>query len=254
MWIQDVTKLDEYKAQIKFLQEQNAALISKLDSLEGENYFSIQGKVSELNNCYDQRFQESQTLSTQIRERFEKAQELDKQINAQQKQLTRLKEMYHSLDSAIKNYTELSFSYNQCRLEDKYLEECERLAPSIRLRLPEMDTAELHQAYLDKEQMINELFSRYAASFTSPADKAICELVTLSLKAEVQNVLFSLKTNFLEDSSNAVKKACRKHAKIACEGNQDLSAVFTKFIGELEYHFIDLVSLEYRYLDKKKTF
>ena len=85
MWLKDIFKINELKSQIESLQQENTTLMNKLSSLEGENYFSVQGKVSELNNCYDQRFQESQTLSTQIRERFEKTQELDKQIISSQR-------------------------------------------------------------------------------------------------------------------------------------------------------------------------
>lgn len=252
MWLTDIFKIKEFKSQIQFLQDQNAALISKLDSFEGENYFSIQGKVSELNNCYDQRFQESQTLSTQIRERYEKTQALNKEINTYQRKLTRIKEMYHSIDSAIKNYTDLSFEYTHCKLDDKYLEECERIAPSVRLNLPCMDIKELHQAYLDKENMIAELFKQYTGKCSSPSDKAIYELLILSLKAEIQNILYSLKNNSSEASIDNVKKVCQKHLTIACEGNRELTDTFTKFIGELEYHFIDLVKIEYQYYEKKE--
>ena len=55
MWLTDLFKIKEFKSQIQALQQENAALANKLNSLEGENYFSIQGKVSELNSCYDQR-------------------------------------------------------------------------------------------------------------------------------------------------------------------------------------------------------
>ena len=76
-----------------------------------------------MNNCYDQRFQESQTLSTQIRERFEKTQELDTQIIDSQRKLTRIKEMYNSIENAIQNYMNISVEYVTCKLEDKYIEE-----------------------------------------------------------------------------------------------------------------------------------
>ncbi|MBQ1999678.1 MAG: hypothetical protein II220_09395, partial [Spirochaetales bacterium] len=88
MWLTDIFKIKNFKSNILTLQRENAALSSKLNSLEGENFFSIQGKVGELNNCYDQRLQESQTLSLQIRERFEKVQELDKQIITKQRNLS----------------------------------------------------------------------------------------------------------------------------------------------------------------------
>lgn len=251
MWLTDIFEIKEFKAQIESLQQENIALKNKLNSLEGENYFSLQGKVSELNNCYDQRFQESQTLSTQIRERFEKTQELDKQIIDSQRKLTRIKEMYNSIENAIQNYMNISVEYVTCKLEDKYIEECERITPSIRLNLHNMSIKELHEAYLEKEKLIGNLFRQYANVCTAPSDKAIYELLILSLKAEIQNILYHSKNNQSNNSEEVVKALCQKHLRIACEGNREMAGTFTKFIGELEYHLIDLVKIENQYCEKK---
>lgn len=251
MWLTEIFKIKEFKTQIELLQQENVALKNKLSSLEGENYFSLQGKVSELNNCYDQRFQESQTLSTQIRERFEKTQELDKQIIDSQRKLTRIKEMYNSLENAIQNYMNISAEYDSCKLADKYMEECERIAPSIRLNLNNMSIKDLRDAYLEKEKLICNLIKQYANVCTAPSDKAIYELLVLSLKAEIQNILYYSKNNQENNSEEAVKAVCHKHLIIACEGNREMADIFTKFIGQLEYHFIDLVNIETQYCEKK---
>ena len=251
MWLKDIFKINELKSQIESLQQENTTLMNKLSSLEGENYFSVQGKVSELNNCYDQRFQESQTLSTQIRERFEKTQELDKQIISSQRKLTRIKEMYNSMENAIHNYMNIPLQYDTCKLENKYLEECERITPSIRLKLPNMDIKELQEAYLEKEKLIVDLFKQYRDKCTASSDKAIYELLVLSLKAEIQTILYGLKDSSLDDCIDAVTKTCQKDLRIACEGNHEMAGIFTKLVGELEYHFIDLVTLEYQYCAKK---
>lgn len=251
MWLKDIFKINELKSQIESLQQENTTLVNKLSSLEGENYFSVQGKVSELNNCYDQRFQESQTLSAQIRERFEKTQELDKKLLDTQRKLTRAKEMYHSMENAIQNFMNMPVQYDTCRLEDKYLNECERIAPSIRLNLQNMDTKELQEAYLEKEKLIADLFKEYKVPCTASSDKAIYELLVLSLNAEFQNILYHLKKSSLDDCIDIITKTCHKNLQIACEGNHEMAGIFTKFVGELEYHFIDLVTLEYQYCAKK---
>lgn len=250
MWLTDIFKINDFKSQILSLQRENAALSGKLNSLEGENYFSIQGKVGKLNNCYDQRLQESQTLSVQIRERFEKVQELDKQIIERQRMLTKIKEMYHGIESAVKNYRDIPLEYDSHKLDEKYLEECEKLAPSIRLTISCMDDKALHEAYTEKEKLIADLFKQYANEFSSSSDKAIYELTILSLKSEIQNILYGLKNNTSATATEAVKNVCQKCLKIACEGNRDAAENFAKFIGELEYHLIDLVKIEAQYCEK----
>lgn len=239
MWLTDIFKINELKNQIQSLQKANAVLAEKLHSLDGENYFTLQGKVGELSNCYNKRLQESQTLSAQIRERFEKVQELDRQLLSSQRELTYVKEMYQGIAASL--------NYEQCSLSDKYLEECERTAPTVRLALHDMDEEELRRAYREKEKLITDLFRQYDAVFTKPADKALYELLVLSLKAEIQNILYQIKENPSEDSSSYVKDMCQKQLAIVCEGSPDMAEAFTRFIGGLEYHVMDLTALERRY-------
>lgn len=251
MWLTDIFKIKDFKSQIMALQRENATLSSKVSSLEGENYFSIQGKVGELNNCYDQRLQESQTLSFQIRERFEKVQELDKQIVAKQRKLTRIKEMYHGIESSIQSYRTLPPEYKNHELDEKYMEECEKLAPSFLLSIPCMNDKELHEAYLTKEKIITDLFRQYTNEFFDAYDKAIYELVVLYIRAEIQNILYGIKYNSIDPASDAVKGLCKRSLRIACNGNLHSTETLTKFIGEIEYHLTDLVQIETQYCNKK---
>lgn len=250
MWLTDIFKIKDFKSQILALQRENASLSSKVSSLEGENYFSIQGKVGELNNCYDQRLQESQTLSIQIRERFEKVQELDKLIIEKQRKLTRIKEIYHGIESSVKSYRSLPLEYEEYKLDDKYLEECEKLAPSVRLIVSGMDDKELHEAYLLKEKIITDLFRQYTSEFSSSSDKAIYELTILYIRAEIQNILYNIKNSTADTATDSVKSLCKHCLRIAANANIDSSESFIKFIGELESHLIDLIQIEATYCNK----
>lgn len=253
MWLTDLFKINDFKSQIQSLKRENAALSSKLSSLEGENYFSIQGKVGELNNCYDQRLQESQTLSVQIRERFEKVKELDKQIIEKQRKLTRIKEMYQGIEAAVQSYRSNSPEYDTHRLDDKSLEVCEKLAPSIRLTISCMDDKALHEAYIAKEKIITDLFRQYTNEFSTVSDKAIYELVVLYVKSEIQNILYGIKYNATDTASDAVKALCKRCLRIAHNGNITSAEAFSKFIGEMEYHLIDLVQIEIQYCNEKAS-
>ncbi|MBQ3164117.1 MAG: hypothetical protein IJC02_06215 [Lachnospiraceae bacterium] len=250
MWLTDIFKIKKFKSMILTLQRENATLSSKVSSLEGENYFSIQGKVGELNNCYDQRLQESQTLSLQIRERFEKVQELDKQIISKQRKLTRIKEIYHGIEASIQSYRTLPPEYENHELDEKFMEECEKHAPAFLLSVPSMNDKELHEAYLTKEKIITDLFRQYTNEFSDAYDKAIYELVVLYVRAEIQNILYGIKCNSAESASDAVKGLCKRCLRIAYNGNLHSTESFTKFIGEVEYHLNDLIQIEIQYCNK----
>lgn len=249
MWLADIFKIKDFKSQILSLQRENATLSDKLNSLEGENYFTIQGKVGELNSCYDQRLQESQTLSAQIRERFEKVHELDNQIRDKQRKLTRIKEIYYGIEASVQKHRTLPMEYNDMP-DDKYLADCESLIPSIRSAICEMNDKELHEAYLDKEKIITDLFRQYTNEFSAPSDKAIYELSILYIKAEIQNILYGIKYGSSDSATDSVKAICKRCLRIANNGKLDAAESFTRFIGELEYHLTDLVQLEVSYIEK----
>lgn len=252
MQIKDIMKIDDYKLQIEELQKANAALVSKLDSLEGENFFSLQETVSQLNTCYDQRFHESRTLSSQIREQFEKTKELDKQISLKQKTLLRMKELYQAMQYSIENYINIPLEYKDCNLPEKYITECKHLIPTVNIQLSDTDTYSLNQLLSEKLQIIDDLFIKYSSYYNSPADKAIFELVTNSIKTDLNNILFNLEAAQLNESIDLVKKLCQNNLKLACDANPNQAGNYTKLIGELEYHYIEIIQVKYESFSKRE--
>ena len=84
------------------------------------------------------------------------------------------------------------------------------------------------------------------------ANKAIYNLMVIALRAELQNILYSLKYEKLEKAIDDVKKVSAKYLQIAGEGNQSIAGTLTKFIGEIEYLFINAVKIEYNYYVRKE--
>lgn len=76
--------------------------------------------------------------------------------------------------------------------------------------------------------------------------------MVIALRAELQNVLYNLKYEKLEQSIENIKDITSKYLKIVGEGNQSIAGTLTKFIGEIEYLFINAVKIEYNYYVKKE--
>lgn len=76
--------------------------------------------------------------------------------------------------------------------------------------------------------------------------------MVIALRSELQNILYNLKYEKLDSSVDAVKSITQKYMKLACEGNQSIAPTLTKFIGEIEYLFINAVKIEYNYYVKKE--
>ena len=120
------------------------------------------------------------------------------------------------------------------------------------LKLHCMDVKDLRKAYRENDKQINSVLEKYAIRYTTKANQAIYKLMVIALRAELQNILYNLKYEKLDRSIEDIKKVTQKYLKIASEGNQSISGTLTKFIGEIEYLFINAVKIEYNYYVKKE--
>ena len=115
-----------------------------------------------------------------------------------------------------------------------------------------MDVKDLRKAYKENEKQINSILDKYSARYTTKANKSIYNLMVIALRAELQNILYNLKYEKLDKSIDDVKIVSAKYLKIAGEGNQSIAGTLTKFIGEIEYLFMNAVKIEYNYYVKKE--
>ncbi len=248
----DIFKINKFKEQIATLQQSNNDLNEKITSLGAQDYFAVQEQIKQLKASHESMLQQFDSLSHNASELAEKNQKSEKQLATNQKKLSRIKSLYKQIDNVIMNYTKLQLEYGDCRLPQSDLDEAELLAPSIMLKLHCMDVKDLRKAYRDNEKLILKLLEQYSSRYTTKANKTIYDLMVIALRSELQNILYNLKYEKLDSSVDAVKSITQKYMKLACEGNQSIAPTLTKFIGEIEYLFINAVKIEYNYYVKKE--
>lgn len=248
----DIFKINKFKEQIATLQQSNNDLNEKITSLGAQDYFAVQEQIKQLKASHESMLQQFDSLSHNASELAEKNQKSEKQLATNQKKLSRIKSLYKQIDNVITNYTKLQLEYGDCRLPQSDLDEAELLAPSIMLKLHCMDVKDLRKAYRDNEKLILKLLEQYSSRYTTKANKTIYDLMVIALRSELQNILYNLKYKKLDSSVDAVKSITQKYMKLACEGNQSIAPTLTKFIGEIEYLFINAVKIEYNYYVKKE--
>jgi hypothetical protein len=73
-----------------------------------------------------------------------------------------------------------------------------------------------------------------------------------ALKAELQNVLYSINYGKLEDALASIASITKKYYDIATSGNQSIAPTMKKFIGEIDYFFQEAVKIEYEYYVQKE--
>lgn len=263
MGLLDIFRINKFKSQIETLEKENNELSKKLQEIGADDYFEVQKKIADIKDTlahHEVLFSTEVAENNQVIERLREQitnlnsqnEKLSKQINSQTNKLQRSKGLYQSVEYAIDNFFNSNVDFSNCKLPQIDFSDYELICPTITPKLHCMDIADLRKAYRANEKQINELLSRYSSRYTTKANQAIYNLMVIALRAELQNILYDLKYGKLDSSIESVKNVSAKYLKIAGDGNQSIVGTLTKFIGEIEFLFINAVKIEYNYYVKKE--
>ncbi|MGN0272385.1 MAG: GIY-YIG nuclease family protein [Lachnospiraceae bacterium] len=263
MGLFDIFNISKLKQENELLKFKNEELTTRMDALGITEYCQAKQRMNDLERETNAKLDETnrQIVSNnntinELRSEIDDLQirhdKLSKSLSNQERKLSRCKELYKSIDYAICNFFQSDTQYTNCRIDKKDFEDAELIAPSVILKLHCMDVKSLRKAYKENEKQIDKLLEQYSARYTTKANKSIYNLMVIALRAELQNILYNLKYEKLDKSIEDVKTVSAKYLKIAGEGNQSIAGTLTKFIGELEYLFINAVKIEYNYYVKKE--
>ena len=245
MGLLDIFRVGKIKAE-------NDSLKQQLQELHADEYFQVKVRLDSMNR----EIVDNDVLISQKREELssltEQCHKTSKQLNTQIIKINRYKELYKSIEHVLDTFISTDIPYINCRLNPYDKKDMEDLVPSISLQFHSLDVKELRKAYKENEKQIDQLMELYKSRYTTKSNKSIYSLVVIALKAELQNVLYNLKYDKLEKSIEDIKTISAKYLKIAAEGNQSIAGTLTKFVGEMEYLFINAVKIEYSYYTKKE--
>lgn len=238
--------------QIEQQENEKNDLQEKLNSLNASEYFEVQEKIKAAKQDLENFSSEKTQLSLEMEQLTLQNDKLNKSIDSNTKKLSRIKELYSSIKYTLDNFSDTDrFSFNYISYT-KYEKELDLISPSVILKLHSMDVKDLRKAFKDNDKQINDLLNQYSSRYTTKANRAIYQLMVIALRAELQNILYDLKYEKLESSIDNVKSVTQKYLTIASDGNQSIANTLTKFIGQIEYLFINSVKIEYNYYVKKE--
>lgn len=252
MGLMDIFRISSIKQENVQLKTSLQEMEKKLNVLGVTEYYQMKEKLDALEKKIEENNEFILKQDINISERSEKTQKLEKQLSTQIRKLSRSKELYKSIEHAIDNFFVSEVGYENCRLHRDDFEEYELMVPSVILKLHCMDVKDFRKAFRDNQNQIEKLLKQYSSRYTTKANKSIYNLMVIALQAELQNILYNLKYEKLDKAVDDVKKVTSKYLQIAAEGNQTIAGTLTKFIGEIEYLFINAVKIEYNYYVKKE--
>ena len=267
----DIFKINEFKARIAELESERQRLGFKeynetkqaIEQLKRETDEEIIRKRAELERT--QRKAELDisnsnqiiaTLREEIANLSAEKEKLEKQTKTSVNKIQKAKELYRAIDYSLNFFhAPASYDWNESSyrpLNEEQVDLLNELAPTVSLNLHCMDMRDLHTAYRNNEKQLDKLVESYKGRYTTKANQTIYELMVIALRAELQNVLYVLKYDKLEKGVESIKVITSKYLSIATKGNQNIAPTMTRFIGEIEYLFINAVKIEYNYYVKKE--
>ena len=234
------------------IKQENEELKKKLADLHADEYYQVKKQLDNMNQEISDNIEILSRKQEELSSLSDQNSKLEKQVETLRKKLLRSKELYQSIEYALSNFLDMDVHYNGCRLNRLDQIDLDTLAPSVILKLHSMDVKDLRKAYKENEKQIDQLMELYESRYTTKANKSIYSLMVIALKAELKNILYNLKYEKLDKSLEDIHSISTKYLKIAGEGNQSIAGTLTKFIGELEYLFINAVKIEYNYYVRKE--
>lgn len=106
---------------------------------------------------------------------------------------------------------------------------------------------QLKTQYTALRKQIIEICDAYESRYTNKANATIYKLMVLAMEAELENILHKLQFGKQEEGIFCVRQLTAKYYMLATEGNQNIAPTLKKFIGQIEYLYIEIIKTEYEY-------
>mgnify|MGYP001086739533 CR=1 FL=1 len=244
----------------------------KLEDYGYTEYEEAKKEINKLNNHILEKRNEIREIENKLFYYYKmepkviRIRELEEKINLLLQEEEKKNKQLSAINNSISKYTEVlraikyaesraikygeEYNFEDISLSDKMY--IDNLLPNVILKLNFMNFKELKKAMNKNNNEISKLLERYKGRYTTKTNKTIYSLMVIALNAELQNVLYNLKFEKLDNSIQYIKKITTKYLSIASEGNQTIAPTLKGFIGELEYFFINSIKIEYNYYVKKE--
>ena len=181
----------------------------------------------------------------------EKALAAERRLMTLQNKYKRTKGLLDSAVDSIKRYSEGTLvSTSQINeLSAQLASEFDSVTP---VNLMALTIKDLRAEFRQNERRIRDICEEYQSRYTSKTNTTIYRLVVLALQEGVQNIYHSLSFGKLENGIALLRTLTSKCFDIAIEGNQTIVSTLSRFIGQVEYLYIESIKIEYEYHVKRE--
>ncbi len=252
MSLLDMLKAGKIKLENVRLSEEVLLLNKRLDDLGYTEYAETKHALDEMTVDMENHSLIINELKQEIEELTIQSTTKEKQLKTSINKIYKNKEILKAIEYSIGNFFEKDVDFSHCKLNCSDVKYVDEFFPTVILKLNSMNVSDLRIANNINKKEIEKLLEQYKSRYTTKTNKTIYTLMVIALQAELQNILVQMKYEKLDVAIESLKEMTSKYLSISSEGNQSIAGTITKFIGEIEYLFINSIKIEYNYYVKKE--
>lgn len=177
--------------------------------------------------------------------------EVTAEANKASFELERIQErikLYRKMQNAAKKELSTALTTGDSAICDE-----DPLLPAVELHLHTHDSKELRKMASDVDKIIDETLKRYEGRYTTKSNIAIYQLMILALRAELQNILYTVSYATFHKCEENLAKIIERYVGIAITGNQTIASTLKSFISEIDILFHRRIEIEYEYYVKREA-
>lgn len=244
-------------AEVRYSEIQGKIANSQVeyDKIIAEANITAQRTVSQLTSEANSKRTAIENLNIKIKElqdmiiqQESRSAEVEKKIENQKKRIIRANTIIKSITSANERFSSLGSDGSELSLSAELIQ----LEPTIQIKTHGQNLKDIRRQINENRKQSDDLLKTYKARYTTKSNLTIYSLLVIALRAELQNALYNLRFEKLDKAISSIKEMTKKYLTIVTDGNQSIAPTITRFIGQLEYFFIEAVTIEYEYYIKQE--
>lgn len=161
--------------------------------------------------------------------------------------------LYKAMRAAITRYS-ASAVPEDIEITPEELEELRLTEESVGLKMHSYKMEDLHKMHEANNKLLEQLLTRYEARLIVPADRVVFQLMTLGLRAELQQIINEMTYGELNRAQVRLHLATNKYLKIVSFAKLGALDALTAYASELETLLKETLRLEHAYLERRSDY
>lgn len=161
--------------------------------------------------------------------------------------------LYKAMRAAVTQYSATEFP-SDLDITPEEMEEIRLMEESVGLKMHSYKMEDLHKMHEANNKLIEQLLTRYENRLVVPADRVIFQLMTLGIRAELQQIIRDLEYGELSRAQVKLHLSVNKYLKIVSFAGLGALDDLTDYSSELEMLLKETLHLEHTYLERRTDY